>query len=65
MSKVEFNDFAFEQFVRDAVKSQPDLEYSIACPHCGKIIMAKYGENTCKYCGGFITLGLDPPPDQE
>ena len=63
-TKVEINEAAFNQFVRDAVQSQPDLEYDIACPHCGKSIEVKLGDNTCDHCGGSIVLGLDPPSDQ-
>ena len=64
-TKVDINETAFEQFVRDAVEFQPDLEYVISCPLCGKSIKVKLGENICEHCGGSVTLGLDPPSEQE
>lgn len=63
--KVDIDDAALEKFVIDALESQPDLEYDIECPLCGKIITARLGENTCEHCGGSVTLGFDPPSDLE
>ena len=56
--KIEFDEKIFEKLVSDAVKSNPDFEYDIVCPHCGEHIRAKLGNNICEHCGNLVTLGL-------
>lgn len=35
----------------------------IACPHCGVILDAHLGENTCPSCGGLVVVGVNADLD--
>lgn len=49
----------FEDDLKDAIYDNlKDQDLDMECPKCGKSIVVRIGENTCKYCGATFPVIL-------